>query len=630
MKSTILLTVVTFVTALISPTLNFAQGTPLGATASFVIFTTTGAIGNTGLSQITGDVGTNNGGTTGFGNVNGVMHSGDGATAAAAGSLNTLYGQLSSAVPTTAHAPLLGNGETLTAGVYNVSGQTTLSNVLNLDAQGNPNAVFIFKISAVLSSTTASEIKLLNGALACNVFWKVEGAINLGSLSIMKGTLVANNGAIDMATGVKLEGRALSTAGAITVNGVTAKTPVGCGSPILTGPTAPNLGSTACYGIFSAGGDISNTGISNIKGDVGTNVGLTTGYNPLLVDGMIHPIPDPSTAAASTDLGNARTYLNGLTADIELLYPAQFGNKLVLTPHTYVLNGGTSFTDTLFLNAENNADGVFVIKIYGALSTSTFATVSLINGAQAKNVYWIVNGAVSINDFSDFKGTIIANNGAVDIKNGVKLEGRAMTTVGAYTTASVTANITAGCSAFPLTLVSFTGNMLHNNGILNWKTANEQATKSFEVEQSLNGRSFVTVGAVNAAGNNAGESNYTYTSYNISNLAPSVYYRLKMIDADGKYTYSNIVTLQFKASMSVSFYPNPAIDNATLTMNAKTRERISYSIIDNVGKVVRSEAVNLNEGLNKISINVKTLPAGLYFLSVRGDQHSERVQFVKQ
>jgi hypothetical protein len=329
---------VTVITVLSLPLLTFAQAPNLGAAAKFVMFTTTGAVGNTGISQITGDVGTNSGGTTGFGNVNGVMQSGNGATQAAANSLTLAYNQLSSTTPTAAHAPLLGNGETLNAGVYNITGQTTLSNTLNLDAQGNANAVFIFKISAVLSSTVASQVNLINGALACNVFWKVEGAVNLGGLSVMKGTVIANNGAIDVASGAKLEGRLLSTAGAVTVNNVTAKTPIGCGSPVLTGPAAPNLVSLAAYAILSGNGDVANSGISNVKGDVGTNLGLTTGYDPLLVDGTIHPQPDASTAAAAADLGNVRTYLNGLTADIELLYPAQFGNKLVLTPHTYVLN----------------------------------------------------------------------------------------------------------------------------------------------------------------------------------------------------------------------------------------------------------------------------------------------------
>lgn len=92
-----------------------------------------------------------------------------------------------------------------------------------------------------------------------------------------------------------------------------------------------------------------------------------------------------------------------------------YSQKNRLTPHTYVMNAATVFTGNLYLNAQNNADAIFVIKINGALSTSTYSKVFLTNGAQAKNVFWKVEGAVEINDYSEFKGTLIANNGVVHL-----------------------------------------------------------------------------------------------------------------------------------------------------------------------------------------------------------------------
>jgi hypothetical protein len=97
------------------------------------------------------------------------------------------------------------------------------------------------------------------------------------------------------------------------------------------------------------------------------------------------------------------------------------------------------------LNAEENADAVFVIQINGALSTGTYAKVILINGAQAKNVYWKIEGAVIISDYSEFNGTIVANNGSVDMKSGAVLNGRALTTVGRLSTAAVSVKMPAGC-----------------------------------------------------------------------------------------------------------------------------------------------------------------------------------------
>lgn len=424
---------------------NYGQAPTLGSTAGFELFTSVGAVTNSGISHITGHVGTNSGSSTGFGNVNGVMNDNNGASALAATDLLIAYNQLNATISTFFPAPLLGNGQILIPGVYSVSGAATLNLDLTLNGQGNPNAVFIIKISGPLSTNAGSKVKLINSAKACNVFWKIEGLVSMAAGTSMKGTIIANNAAINMSAGDTLEGRALSINGAVTVNGVMAYTPIGCGSPTLTGPAMPVLASTACYGIFTASGPLTNTGITYVTGDVGTNVGLCTGFNTLNVTGTVHPIPDGSTAAAAADLGNVYTYLNTLPYDIELLYPAQFGNNLVLTPHTYIMNAAASLTDTLYLNGLGNANAVFVIKINGALSTSTYAKVIPTNGTQSKNIFWLVNGAVNINNYTVFKGTIVANNGAVNLSTGVMLDGRAFTTTGTFLTDAINLVMPAGC-----------------------------------------------------------------------------------------------------------------------------------------------------------------------------------------
>lgn len=452
-----LLIALTVAVLFLMPVLNFAQAPFLGTAADFVLFSTDGAVSNTGISQLTGNVGSNNGFSTAFGNVNGIMHDNDGASAQCAADLLIAYNQLNSTVPTFFPASLLGNGQMLNAGVYSISEAATLNLDLILNAQGNANAVFIFQIQGSLSANADSKVKLINGAQACKVFWKVEGVVNMASGVTMRGTVIANNAAINMNTGDTLEGRALSTAGAITIDGVLAYTPIGCGSTVLTGPAAPPLGTAACYAIFSTNGEVYNSGITYVTGDVGTNNGLTTGFDPLTVTGAIHPIPDGSTAQCAADLLVAYNYVNTLPYDIELLYPAQFGHNLVLTPHTYLMNAAASFTDSLYLNAQGNADAVFVIQINGALTTSTYSKVILINGAQAKNVYWKIEGAVSINNYSIFCGTIICNNGALGALNtGVTLDGRSLTTTGAITTTAVSVVATmipSGCG--PLSVPSF-------------------------------------------------------------------------------------------------------------------------------------------------------------------------------
>ena len=241
----------------------------------------------------------------------------------------------------------------------------------------------------------------------------------------------------------RLEGRALTINGAITVSngalGFLAYTPIGCGSPVLNGPTAPTFVGLSSYVVFATTGSNSDCGTSHVTGDVGGNTVAPTGWNPLFVSGGIY-FNNPSTAAAAADLLLIYNNLLGLAYDIKLLDPAEFGHNLVLTPHTYQMNAAVTFTDTLYLDAMGNADAVFIIKTFGAFASTPGSKVKLINGTQAKNVYWFCSAAVSITANSIFKGAIIAHD-AIDILPGASLDGRAFSTNGAISTCGMTANI---------------------------------------------------------------------------------------------------------------------------------------------------------------------------------------------
>src|ERR1035437_8240009 len=124
MKTKLLLTL-TAVLLFFIPGISSAQTINLGTAANFELFSTNGSVSNTSITQITGNVGTNNGSSTGFGNVNGVMHDQDGTSAACAADLLTAYNKLKSTTPTFFPASLLGNGDTLIAGVYSISGASS-------------------------------------------------------------------------------------------------------------------------------------------------------------------------------------------------------------------------------------------------------------------------------------------------------------------------------------------------------------------------------------------------------------------------------------------------------------------------------------------------------------------------
>jgi hypothetical protein len=429
------------------PSFIVAQSPTLGTAADFILFSSIGAVTHSGstASQLTGNIGGNANASTGFGNVDGIMQDKNNVSAKCSLDLLSAYQQLKGTAKTMTLAPLLGNGQILGKGVYEIGSAATLNLGLTLDAKNDKNAVFIFKVNGAFSTHASSKIYLINKALACNVFWMIEGQVDMATGTTMRGTVIANNAAIVMAVGDTLEGRAMTTNGAITVSGILGYKPIGCGSPILNGPTAPVLGGAECFALFSSMGDVANSGITNVMGDVGSNTGMATGFDAKLVNGTIHQGSDTQTKQAAIDLLKAYNYANLLTTDIELLYPNLFGNNLVLTPHTYYLNAATNLKDTVYLNAQGNANAVFVIKINGAFSTSVNAKVKLINGTQSQNVYWAIKGAVTIAGNSSFEGTIM-NDGAIgSLGAGGKLNGRVLTVAGALNTSSITASANTKC-----------------------------------------------------------------------------------------------------------------------------------------------------------------------------------------
>jgi len=218
MKSKLLLVII--VVILFSfPKISLGQAPDLDATFGFALFTASGALGNVGATNITGDIGTNVGAITGFppGNVSGQIHWVDSVSAQAAIDVNTAYSYLVGITCDTIIGDTLGNSQILTPNVYCLGGASLLNGDLTLDGQGNPNALFIFKINGALSTSALSNIILIDSACLCNVYWQINGAYALGDSSIFRGTIITN-GAISLAKGSSLLGRGLSRQGAIALD----------------------------------------------------------------------------------------------------------------------------------------------------------------------------------------------------------------------------------------------------------------------------------------------------------------------------------------------------------------------------------------------------------------------------
>jgi len=186
-------------------------------------------------------------------------------------------------------------------------------------------------------------------------------------------------------------------------------------------------------------------------------------------------------------------------------------------------------------------------------------------------------------------------------------------------------------SPLPLTLLEFKGSVVNDNGILQWKTDNELNTKSFAVERSTNGRNFSSVGHVNAA-NASGVHNYDYTDANLKSLGSSIiYYRLRQVDSDNKFTYSRIVALTLDKQKSfVMLYPNPVRKDINLTITLANKEKLNWQLTDNNGKVVKNGYYELGAGSTAVVIDGGNLAAGNYLLSLNGEQLQQTIKIVKQ
>ena len=215
----------------------------------------------------------------------------------------------------------------------------------------------------------------------------------------------------------------------------------------------PNLGAASTFTLFTASGNVSNTGIlTGITGDIGTDNGAISGFP---VGGIIGATPPPSQATidASSAVIAAYAYLVGLNSPAVPAIGATMGGPesapQVLTPNQYSFGGAAIVNEVLVLDGQNNPNSVFVFQVNGALTSGALAQVRLINGATPNHVFWQVNGAAAFAAVTQFAGVIIAY-GAISFGDGSQLQGKALSVTGAISTYNTTVAPTFQQSTFSL------------------------------------------------------------------------------------------------------------------------------------------------------------------------------------
>ncbi|TMI64853.1 MAG: T9SS type A sorting domain-containing protein [Bacteroidetes bacterium] len=188
-------------------------------------------------------------------------------------------------------------------------------------------------------------------------------------------------------------------------------------------------------------------------------------------------------------------------------------------------------------------------------------------------------------------------------------------------------------TVLPLGLLTFTGTLQSNNSVLlNWKTENEINASHFVVERSVDGASFSNIGQVNAHGTSNNVNEYNYTDNDITNLqAPVIYYRLKMVDADGSSKYSKIISVSLAdITGKITVAPNPVHNTTTVSITAVNNGNVQWSLYDNTGRIILYNQISVKKGANnQLVIPMKNLSAGSYYIKLTGAGIDKRIKIQK-
>ena len=190
------------------------------------------------------------------------------------------------------------------------------------------------------------------------------------------------------------------------------------------------LGTAAAFGAL-AGSTVTNTGPSVVTGDLGVSAGTSvTGFPPGILHGTMH-IMDGVALQAHDDVVTAYNVLAGMTPTTNLT--GQDLGGMTLVSGVYNFESSAQLTGALVLNAQGNANVLFVFQIGSTLTTGSASSVEVINGGDDCNVYWQVGSSATLGTATEFEGNILALTSITMTTGSSILDGRALALNGAVT-----------------------------------------------------------------------------------------------------------------------------------------------------------------------------------------------------
>lgn len=187
-------------------------------------------------------------------------------------------------------------------------------------------------------------------------------------------------------------------------------------------------------------------------------------------------------------------------------------------------------------------------------------------------------------------------------------------------------------STLPVTLVNFLGSYDKQKTTLMWETENIMNFSHFEIERSTTASNFSTVGIKNQQGNGMARTQYQYVDDLTGVNGSTFYYRLKMVDIDGHFKYSNIIVIRKdKRATDLVINPNPVVSGtykATANFATTVSGKITFNIIDMSGKVVLAQQNSVSPGNNSVTINnLDRLQSGVYMLQLNDGETRTTAKF---
>lgn len=189
----------------------------------------------------------------------------------------------------------------------------------------------------------------------------------------------------------------------------------------------------------------------------------------------------------------------------------------------------------------------------------------------------------------------------------------------------------AASLALPVDLLSFSANYKNQVSYLNWETENEVNAAYFIIERSIANSVYEAIGTVMTKGTSGEKVNYSFDDDQAATLGVSrLYYRLRITDKDGSYSYSNIVAVNIPISLitRITVFPNPTDKQSIAVIGSPKDQRIKWQLIDLTGRVVMSNDIAIKKGDTRITLDMNKLKSGTYYLKVTGPYINalERIQ----